>query len=237
MSTHSGAIERRLLIQCSAGALWTVVSALPKIARASTAHSEREARGLRWEQFVEQIGTLAQSRVHEHLIANEFVRRVATVGQHLDLADQQLAGACAALRQQQSTRRMPLVLAGVHERVSCEIVLLSLEAGFSIPLHDHPQRSVVSICVAGEAKVVNYDLRQHPNGPALTLRSNTTLRPSQGATLTETDGNIHTIAAGRQTQLIDVFCPPMNKGAACHWYKAEPERRNDPTVLRVTSMS
>lgn len=229
-------IDRRFLLKCTAGTFLGLMNSIPSLAASSTGAGTNTLRRMNWNQFVEKVGAFAQLRSCGALSSEEFVRSTAELGARLDLADKSLLGAYSFIDGRQTLNQSPLILAEAKRQVTFEIVLLSLEAGYSIPLHDHPKRNGVSVCVTGKTKVTHFDLQSIEGSSVLQMRSRTTIHPSETGTLTEVEGNIHTITALQHTQLIDVFSPPAPAHGGFHWYRAEPDSR-DRSILRVVSIS
>jgi hypothetical protein len=151
------------------------------------------------------------------------------------MADSTLREACSFVEHRKLSKASPLVLAETHREVSFDIVLLSLDGGYSIPLHDHPMRTGISVCVSGEVIVSNYDLQASSGAISLLLRSRRTIRAGEASTLTETVGNIHTITATQHTQLIDIFSPAGPNNGRFHRYKVASDSKGG-TTLKVTSI-
>ena len=230
-------VSRRISLKCTAGAFWSLMHSASSLAESSSmSKSGQERTGLNWNKFVEEVGVLAESHAQGTMPSIEFVHSAAALGARVDVTDRVLTEACMFLSRRQALNRSPLVMGEFNRLVTFEILLLSLEPGYSIPLHDHPNRNGVSLCVRGRARVTNYDLHETRNIPMLKMRSRMMIGPTGAGTFTEKEGNIHTIAALQPTQLIDIFCPPSAPGSAFHWYKAEPDFK-DQTILRVTSIS
>ena len=226
-------IQRRAVLQCTLGAFWTLSHSLSSLVLAAT---ENGLRRLDWAEFVGKIASFAQNRSGGHFNCAEFVRSVAAVGTSLNVADKELSGAYSFIRKRQELIHSHLMVVEAHRQVTFNIVLLSLAPNYSIPLHDHPGRIGVSVCITGRAMILNYDLIGSISSPALKLRSQSTVRSSEAVGFTDTQGNIHTISAIDHTELVDVFSPPSPRSGGFHWYKTEPDSK-DRTILRVKSIS
>jgi hypothetical protein len=228
-------IDRRLSFTCTAGAFVWLLRALPSLADASSSNGDQRLTRVNWDQFVNHIEAVAEKHRRGTLASSSFVQDIATLGARLDLTDKSLTGAYSFLRNRQLSSHSPMIVAEATRRVSFDVVLLSLDKGYSIPLHDHPSRSVTSICAAGQSVIANYDLRESLGRQILRLRSRSVIGPAAAGTLTESDGNVHTITALTPSQFIDVLSPPAPPSGWFHWYKAEPESA-DRSTLRVTSV-
>ena len=229
-------IERRLMMKCTMGVFLSLTKNLSALAQASTGRVSQTRDQLNWTQFIEKVAKFSQDRSHDHLSSSTFVNDVATLGAKLDSADPSLAGACSFLAAKRAATHKPLLIAETNRQMTFEVLLLSLESGYTIPLHDHPARSGVSICVSGHAKVKNYDFVPSSGSALLKQRSQTSLYGQKASTLTEQEGNVHTISALQSTQLIDVFSPPAPQSGGFHWFTAEPDKQ-DQRLLKVTSFS
>jgi hypothetical protein len=226
-------VQRRAILQCALGAFWALSHSLSSLVSAET---ENGIRSLDWAGFVGKIASFADSRSRGHFSSGEFIRSVAAVGTTLNVADKELSGAYSVIRKRQELVHSHFTLVEAHRQVTFNIVLLSLAANRSIPLHDHPGRMGVSVCITGQAVIRNYDLIGSLLSPALKFRSHSTVRPSEAVGFTETQGNIHTISAIDHTELVDVFSPPSPLSGGFHSYKTEPYSK-DATILKVTSIS
>ena len=229
-------IERRLVLKCTVGGFIGLLRDLPAVADVSAQNGGQRPSRINWDQFVGKISELAELRSRGALTSASFVQNAADVGSILNLEDKSLLGGSSFLHNRQVETHSPFMLAEINRHITFEIMLLSLETGYSIPLHDHPRCSGVSLCIAGRARVVNYDLDDSQAIVRLRARAESTIGPSKAGTLTEHEGNIHAITAVKHTQIVDVFCPPLPAVGGFHVYRAEPESV-DGTILRVTSIS
>lgn len=209
-------IQRRAVLQCTLGAFWTLSHSLSSLVSAAT---ENGLRRLDWDEFVGKVSSFAESRFGGHFNSGEFVRSVTAVGTTLNVADKELSGAYSFIRRRQELVHSHFTLVEAHRQVTFNIILLSLAPNYSIPLHDHPGRMGVSVCITGRAMIRNYDLIGSISSPALKLRSHSTVRPSEAVGFTDTEGNIHTISAIDHTELVDVFSPPSPPSGGFHSYK------------------
>jgi hypothetical protein len=234
-------IARRIVLRLGATGLLGLTETIASAANHSLEASGKNQTRLNWQHFVDRIATLAESRATRVIQSDDFLDSTEFMGAHIDRSDRVIAGALASMERRQAAVHSHSVITRLAPRKTLvapidhfEILLLTLDSGYSIPCHDHPGSSVASICLSGVAQVANYDLEGAANGPILKMRSHSTIGPSQSATLTEQRGNIHTITAVRTTELIDVFCPPLTAGRF-HWYDTKPDPHSSD-VLHVGSI-
>jgi hypothetical protein len=226
-------IQRRAVLQCTMGAFWALSDSLSSLASSIT---ENGSRRLDWAEFIGKIATFAERRSRGDLNSTAFVRSVTELGTSLNLTDKELTGAYSFIRKRQESIQSHFSLVEAHRQVTFDVVLLSLAPNYSIPLHDHPGRTGVSVCITGQAMIRNYDLIGPRSSPVLKLRSHSIVRPSEAVGFTDTEGNIHTITAREHTDLVDIFSPPSPRNGGFQFYRAEPYSQ-DGTLLKVISIS
>jgi hypothetical protein len=235
-------ITRRIVLRLGAGGLLGLTEAIASAAERALEPDGKNETRLNWQHFVDRVATLAESRATRDIQSEDFLRSTESVGAQIDRNDSFITGTFASMERRQAalhshshiTRIVPkrTPAAAVH----FEILLLTLESGYTIPFHDHPGSSVASICLSGTARVANYDLDGAANGPILKMRSRSTIGPTQTATLTEHRGNIHTITAVQTAEFIDIFSPPLTAGRF-HWYDtARDPHSPEGKVLQVKSV-
>ena len=234
-------IARRIVLRLGATGLLSLAETIASAANHSLEPNGKNEIRLNWQHFVDRVTALAESRAARSVQSDDFLRSTELMASRIDKSDSVIAGALASMERRQAAFHSHSVITRMTPRktavapiVPFEILLLTLDSGYSIPCHDHPGSSVASICLGGVARVANYDLAGAANGPILKMRSRSTIGPSQTATLTEQKGNIHTITAVQSTELLDVFCPPLTAGRF-HWYDTKPDPRSSE-VLHVRSI-
>lgn len=139
----------------------------------------------------------------------------------------------------------PVAYHHVYSDASLSIGVFVLPAGSAIPLHDHPDMTVLSKLLFGRLRVTSFDRPTATRGrPASsrqlrlfgTSRSEATLRcsapvervvaaPCAPLRLEPLRGNVHAFEAIEHTAIFDVLTPPYNDaaGRSCHYYEAQEE--------------
>ena len=108
----------------------------------------------------------------------------------------------------------------VHESPAFDIVVFLFPAGAAIPLHDHPNMTVLSRVVRGSLRVTSFDVGA--DGKA--RRSISLMTSADGpAALFPSVNNVHEFQAGAGGAVVlDVIVPPYDEdaGRACHYFEA-----------------
>ena len=124
----------------------------------------------------------------------------------LGIDDVQRPGACTYL--------------GIVENEEYSIAAFVLKPGAKIPLHDHPNMTVLSKVVRGSLRVTSFDVGA--DGKA--RRSESVLSSDDGpAALYPSVNNVHEFRAGADGAVVlDVIVPPYDEdaGRACHYFEA-----------------
>jgi len=124
----------------------------------------------------------------------------------LGIDDVQRPGACTYL--------------GIVENEEYSIAAFVLKPGAKIPLHDHPNMTVLSKVVRGSLRVTSFDVGA--DGKA--RRSESVLSSDDGpAALFPSVNNVHEFRAGADGAcVLDVIVPPYDDdaGRACHYFEA-----------------
>ena len=132
----------------------------------------------------------------------------------------------------------------VHSDAAMSIGIFVLPPGARLPLHDHPEMSVLSKLLFGRLRVTSYDLPPSAPPPQRTLfgfggdarllrceppRVHEVAAPIETLRLDAVCGNIHAFEALEHTAIFDVLAPPYSDrdGRSCHYYEAD-----DDHVLR-----
>jgi hypothetical protein len=98
----------------------------------------------------------------------------------------------------------PVSFGPVRVRPPLAIILWRLDPGAVLPAHNHTPADVLSICLAGEARVRHFDILgrapEYSSRAAFLVREtrNMLLTPGRMSGLTQTRDNIHTFHAGEQ---------------------------------------
>ena len=124
----------------------------------------------------------------------------------LSIDDVQRPGACTYL--------------GIVENEEYSIAAFVLKPGAKIPLHDHPNMTVLSKVVRGSLRVTSFDVGA--DGKA--RRSISLMTSADGpAALFPSVDNVHEFQAGAGGAVVlDVIVPPYDEdaGRACHYFEA-----------------
>ena len=124
----------------------------------------------------------------------------------LGIDDVQRPGACTYL--------------GIVENEEYAIAAFLLKQGAKIPLHDHPNMTVLSRVVCGSLQVTSFDVGA--DGKA--RRSSSIMTSADGpAALFPCQDNVHEFQAGADGAcVLDVIVPPYDEdaGRACHYFEA-----------------
>ena len=124
----------------------------------------------------------------------------------LGIDDVQRPGACTYL--------------GIVENEEYSIAAFVLKPGAKIPLHDHPNMTVLSKVVRGSLRVTSFDVGA--DGKA--RRSISLMTSADGpAALYPSVNNVHEFQAGAGGAVVlDVIVPPYDEdsGRACHYFEA-----------------
>ena len=124
----------------------------------------------------------------------------------LGIDDVQRPGACTYL--------------GIVENEEYAIAAFLLKQGAKIPLHDHPNMTVLSRVVCGSLQVTSFDVGA--DGKA--RRSSSIMTSADGpAALFPCVNNVHEFRAGAGGAVVlDVIVPPYDEdaGRACHYFEA-----------------
>ncbi|CAH0364678.1 unnamed protein product [Pelagomonas calceolata] len=124
----------------------------------------------------------------------------------LSIDDVQRPGACTYL--------------GIVEHADYAIAAFVLAPHAKIPLHDHPNMTVLSSVISGSMRVTSFDVGA--DGKA--RRSESVLSSDDGpAALFPSVNNVHEFRAGDGGAVVlDVIVPPYDEdaGRACHYFEA-----------------
>ncbi|KAI3656693.1 hypothetical protein MP638_007026 [Amoeboaphelidium occidentale] len=98
-----------------------------------------------------------------------------------------------------------------HEMMTCTIFII--RKGHSIPLHNHPQQTVISKLLRGKLRIVSYDLLLSLNGSDCTCRkvADVNIEEEQSMHLVRpTERNLHAVHALETSVFIDFIGPPYD---------------------------
>jgi len=137
---------------------------------------------------------------------------------------------------------------GVHSDRRFSMGIFILPAGTCIPLHDHPDMSVLSKLLFGSLRVTWFDMpaaeqrkqpilgfgRRRPRRIACDPPQMRVVDASSGTLMLDAvRGNVHQFEAIEDTAVFDVLLPPYNdfEGRSCHYYKQVGMGSNGETIL------
>lgn len=152
----------------------------------------------------------------------------------------------------------------MFEDAQLSVGIFVLPRGTSIPLHDHPNMTVLSKLLFGSIAVTSFDMPPGgatPSRRGLFAQRERTLRcgearrrtataPCEALRLDPHAGNIHEFVALETTAIFDVLTPPYDSfaGRSCHYYSVRKEEAGEggggwvelaetgwPSSLRIVS--
>ena len=156
-----------------------------------------------WRHFVHDAAHLGDEALTPGFDEDAHVDRLTELARHLDLSDPVLVDRFDQLVARQTH---DYATDTVVRTPTCRIMLVSLRAGGSIGLHDHPLMGGFILCVQGSVQLAAFDIvSEVPLHLQRVLR--TTLGPGYTAALTSTQANLHHLGCATSARLIDVFTP------------------------------
>ena len=165
------------------------------------------ARDLSWADYVAAVALQCRQATRPDFDPEQHAVALRQLSDRLDLQDAALIDRFEVLSHGQSTA---YVTSPVVKTPTCGMMLVSLVAGGSVGLHDHPEQSGFILCVRGQMQVDAYD--ELSDAPP---RLRHTFRVQAGAgdcvSLTPTRDNIHRLDCSQPTWLVDVFTPPLTE--------------------------
>jgi cysteamine dioxygenase len=242
--------NRREFLRTTVPGYLGLVLALPGLTAMATranAHQGRLARDckINWDAFLEGVAKEAAKQHLDHWDEPAYLRKVETLAGRLCLHDPALVEAFEKARSGIGNGRIDFDR--LENREDFQISYLQFEKGEAIPHHDHPGMTGVLLCATGELVTENYTLlyeelpadcveedesgeegveqEARPGRVLLKSAGTTVLRKGQTASLTSKQRNIHRVAAGELSQIIDVFAPPYTKEriADSKWFTVDEE--------------
>jgi len=139
----------------------------------------------------------------------------------------------------------------VHSEMDYSVGAFVLDAGATIPLHNHPHMSVFMKCLFGDCRVTGYDfVSENPElsvsdasiglarAQEVRLSVNEVLRAGGGATHVlhpNNGGNVHSLVAVTACAIFEVQTPPyaIGGGRDCHYFDvAERDGAGNVTHVR-----
>ena len=115
----------------------------------------------------------------------------------------------------QSMEAEPLVEYRTHmllENSACNIMLILLQSGREVGLHNHPHQHGFIYCYRGSVLIETFEERSATDREAILVRGlHATLRSGDSAFLTPEKHNIHRLLGDEKVCLVDVFVPPLQE--------------------------
>ncbi len=122
-------------------------------------------------------------------------------------------------------RAAPWIERPLFERPDLHASLFLVPAGRELPLHDHPEMTVMLRVLAGRLEIRSYDWV--PNSPGFArARPERTVGPADRCdVLKPRDGNLHHLRALEDTAFVDLFSPYYDEAAGrpCRYFRPEGE--------------
>ena len=104
---------------------------------------------------------------------------------------------------------------------NCTLTVFALPAGAQIPLHDHPDMTVLMRVLSGRAHIEAWD---RCGADFASLSMDREIGPDSPILVTAPiERNLHRIQAITEFAFIDLLTPPYdpNQGRVCHYYRTE----------------
>ncbi len=134
---------------------------------------------------------------------------------------------------------LPLADHGFREEVfttdpAFHASVFALDAGETIPLHDHPSLDVISKVLCGRMRVHTYEWIDQASLLARDCGEVVLDRDDDSLVLRKSPGTLHTVTAIEPTAFLDLFAPYYDDDARpCTYYKVA--RVDDHVQLRAVS--
>lgn len=179
---------------------------------------------LNWDAFLEAIQKQAKTQHTLPWNQSDYVRAVQTILEQCNFPE--FDNFKKATANYKDVRNNWFEHELLHKEIDFQISLLQFEKGEYISHHDHPSMCGVINMVTGNALVKNYSIHETLDKEetktigekSYTLKScllkkenEEILLPNKISTLTESEGNIHSLMPNEFTQLVDIFTPAYNE--------------------------
>jgi hypothetical protein len=188
---------------------------------------------LNWDAFLEEISKLAKTQHTKPWNQSEYIKAVQMVLQQCNFPEYE--NFKAASTNYKDIEKNWFEYEELHKEKDFQISLLQFEKGEYISHHDHPSMCGVINMVTGNALVKNYSVHEilekeetkTHGDKSFVLKSclikkenEEILLPNKISTLTETEGNIHSLMPNEFTQLVDIFTPAYSPESetATKWF-------------------
>ncbi|KAG5184539.1 hypothetical protein JKP88DRAFT_181158 [Tribonema minus] len=109
-----------------------------------------------------------------------------------------------------------------------DIAVFIIKKGNSLPLHDHPDMTVLSKLLHGKLRLKSFDWiedSRQSKGSATTVHAATCINdrevtaPADAWRLGPHNGNLHDLEATETSAVLDILLPPYGNGRRCSYYK------------------
>ncbi len=179
---------------------------------------------LNWEAFLEEISKLAKTQHTKNWNQSEYIKAVQMVLLQCNFPE--FDNFKKATANYKDVRKNWFEHELLHKEIDFQISLLQFEKGEYISHHDHPSMCGVIKMVTGNALVKNYSIHEllekeetkTYGDKSFVLKSclikkenEEILLPNKISSLTESEGNIHSLMPNEFTQLVDIFTPSYNE--------------------------
>ena len=176
-----------------------------------------------WDDLIQ----ICLSMSVEEVLSDRLEKELRNVFSRVDPADDTLNGIF------QNMAAEPIVEYRTHmllENSACNIMLILLQAGGEVGLHNHPRQHGFIYCYRGSVLIEAFEERSATEREALLVRGlHATLRSGDSAFLTPEKHNIHRLLSDGNVCLVDVFVPPLREEdiGLCRRYEPPYEELGD----------
>jgi hypothetical protein len=172
----------------------------------------------------DRLESAAQTQHRPSWDQAKYTQHVAALARTLNLEDKRLIDERAAYRNIHPSKPE---FKDLLQTADVQVSLISFERGESIPHHDHPDMTGVTVCAVGDVTVREYDISAFAapyGGWLLNLAGEERLEPGSASSLMARTRNVHRLRAAAFTQIIDIFTPPYNdeRKRRTRWFRVEP---------------
>jgi len=116
----------------------------------------------------------------------------------------------------------------IYEGPLFHMGIFAIPRGGSIPLHDHPEMTVISKLLFGKVRLQSYDwvTKSSSGGTAKKVLDEILLPPVKPHILYPSQSNLHCFTAVDPCAFFDILMPPYNETRKCSYYKIEKEEND-----------
>lgn len=187
---------------------------------------------LSWKDFIVECRSLAARKV----CSPDLVVDVAALLHRLDPLDRTVM---ELFQHMLENPVRPYQTYMVFDDATCRIMLVLLQHGAEIGLHNHPEQYGFIYCYQGSVFVEAFDECSSTAGTAVLKRQwSTSVTVGQHVHLTPKKANIHRLLGESTAYLLDVFIPPLaavNSGLCRRYGNPHEELGDDLCLARIIS--